>query len=679
MSRYTRKRRRQKGGIISPLLQAVIDNNPAKVDELIARGVDLNQTNNVGETPVYAASQKGYLDILGRLIAAGADINQAKTDNGATPLFIACYNKHIEIVKKLIEAGADINKAKTDTGVTPLYIASLNNYMEILKVLIEAGADVNKPRTGTGATPLYNACFYGYIEIVKVLIEAGADINQVKTDDGATPLYIAGANNNIEIVKVLIETGADLNKPRTDNGATPLHRACEKNNIEIVKLLVNAGVDINKEDTKGHTPLFNACKSNNIEIVKLLINADADVNKKSYSSGMTPLYVAAYNGFTEVAKILLDAGADTNLRLKTTNETPMDIAKKMGHAEIVELIEKSVRQTKTRMEKLWSGWTQADASKLDGIFGDAETAKNFALCPVCMKYVIRADACMYMSHNCSTERGYFHKDLYNKYKNIFGNIHWCTICGRICNGHQHYNLGPAQSSPPTTIPSTNPFAEDCKVEGGGGIDEKLVRFRRLREYARDLQTHKLGVVSETEAMNQLCEEMWNAPLFRIFSLNTMKSEKAFNIPHSEFPTTNPVIFVKNAPNVPFRGRLPVVHATETDKFKNALFIDDKHIIQFKHYKQDATLNTHDKPGQQISREAFLVWLASILENPMSEAFGKCWQYKTSSQLAPLGNAEKALVCDATLHPEEVKAALDLTDPAQAALAESYRKAFNSVM
>jgi hypothetical protein len=37
------------------------------------------------------------------------------------------------------------------------------------------------------------------------------------------------------------------------------------------------------------------------------------------------------------------------------------------------------------------------------------------------------------------------------------------------------------------------------------------------------------------------------------------------------------------------------------------------------------------------------------------------------------------MCDAVLHPEEVKAALDLTDAEQAQMAEGYRKAFNAAM
>jgi hypothetical protein len=67
-----------------------------------------------------------------------------------------------------------------------------------------------------------------------------------------------------------------------------------------------------------------------------------------------------------------------------------------------------------------------------------------------------------------------------------------------------------------------------------------------------------------------------------------------------------------------------------------------------------------------------------LENPSAEEFGKCWQYATKAQKARMSNAEKANVCDAILHPEEVKAALDLTDDEQAKLAEGYRKVFNAM-
>jgi hypothetical protein len=326
---------------------------------------------------------------------------------------------------------------------------------------------------------------------------------------------------------------------------------------------------------------------------------------------------------------------------------------------------------------MWQGWTRGDASMLDGIFGDDETAKNFALCPVCMKYVIRSDACMYMRHNCADVRGgYYHYDLYDKYRNSAGEINWCTICGRICKGHNHFELVSSKSETPPIIHSGDPFGTSCEPSGGGGVKEKLLRFRRLREHARALQA-QVGKIRWWQAMDELCEEMWDAPLNQSNTLNKMISEKKFNIPNTNFPVSLPVI--ENAPNLPFNGELPILYPTETEAFTNALYIDDTNIIQFRHKKANGVWNRHEGPGQQISREAFVGWLKTQMEDPTAGNFGRCWQYKTASQLTVLSDEEKALVCDAILHPEEVKAALDLTDQEQAKIAEGYRKAFNNAM
>ena len=50
-----------------------------------------------------AASSKNYIDIVKLLIAAGANVNQAKTTNGASPLFIASGNGDVDLVKVLIQ------------------------------------------------------------------------------------------------------------------------------------------------------------------------------------------------------------------------------------------------------------------------------------------------------------------------------------------------------------------------------------------------------------------------------------------------------------------------------------------------------------------------------------------------------------------------------------------------
>ena len=80
--------------------------------------------DNLTAAPLFVAAQEGHLTVVTKLIAAGADVDKATTDDGSTPLYIAAQSGHLTVVMKLIAAGADVNKARTTDGSTPLYIAA---------------------------------------------------------------------------------------------------------------------------------------------------------------------------------------------------------------------------------------------------------------------------------------------------------------------------------------------------------------------------------------------------------------------------------------------------------------------------------------------------------------------------------------------------------------------------
>lgn len=703
----------------TPLHLASKKTNTDILDRLLAAGADVNARRATpdGATSLYYAAESGKLPNVERLIAAGADVNKGLLTTNATPLHIVIDNcphsypnDYIPIVKRLLEAGANPN-AINGSGRTPLYYvvgkrreytASLHQVKkQLVNILIDAGANVNitdkygntalheassMPESdihildsliAAGAnvnaedrifkdTPLHIAVFNHGLNTVKKLIAAGANLNVIN-NAGYTPLTMSFVVDNYQIVKTLVEAGADVNE--TTNGTSPLYSAINKGiKVSILDILLEAGADVNVGNTQtGETPLYLTAKQNRVILLERLIQAGADIQKARTDTGETPLHAAAKEGHEEIIQKLLKAGADKTIVDKSGNR-PTDVAKTQ---EIFKLL---MSDAPTGPTLKWQGWTRGDAGKLDGVFGDDEIAKNFALCPVCMKYVERSEACMYMSHNCSKEKGYYHAELYAKYKNSDGIINWCTICGRICKGHNHFTLSLAQGPVPSILRGQDPFAKSCEGEGGGGIPEKILRFRRLREYARDLQK-EVGKMEWWEAMDKLCEEMWNAPLTPSRALNAMLETKRYNIPNTNFPLTLPP--VENAPNVPYAGEAPIVHETETEEYTNAMYMDDTNILQFRHKKANGEWNRHEGPGQQISRVGFVEWLKQMVGNPTVEGFGKCWQFATRNQQQRLSEAQKALVCDAVLHPEEVRAALDMEDAEQARLAEGYRKAFNA--
>ena len=57
------------------LWRAANDGNLHEVEACIAGGVDINSRNYIGETATLFASENGHTDIVAKLIAAGADVN----------------------------------------------------------------------------------------------------------------------------------------------------------------------------------------------------------------------------------------------------------------------------------------------------------------------------------------------------------------------------------------------------------------------------------------------------------------------------------------------------------------------------------------------------------------------------------------------------------------------------
>ncbi len=78
---------------------------------------------------LWNAAKDGDIEEVRRQIADHADINSAANEWwGATPLLIAVKKGLGAIVDLLMQHGANVNQARTDNGETPLMIASLRAY-----------------------------------------------------------------------------------------------------------------------------------------------------------------------------------------------------------------------------------------------------------------------------------------------------------------------------------------------------------------------------------------------------------------------------------------------------------------------------------------------------------------------------------------------------------------------
>jgi len=181
------------------LNEAVQLNDPVLVKALLDSGSDINEKDELGETPLHTAAVGGYREIVSLLIEKGADVN-ARDVRGLTPVHAAAWMGYPEIIGLLIDHGADIN-ARDKDGVTPLHAAALAGQQETVALLIERGADINA-KNKKSLTPLHAAALSGDRDTVAILVNKGADVN-VKSKDGLTPLHLASQNENWEVVELL--------------------------------------------------------------------------------------------------------------------------------------------------------------------------------------------------------------------------------------------------------------------------------------------------------------------------------------------------------------------------------------------------------------------------------------------------------------------------------------------
>lgn len=242
---------------------ACANNDIKSVLNLIDK-VNIDFTDNDGETLLNMAACAGYADIAKLLIAKGANINSCNK-SGDTALMLASRGNHGSIVELLLDSDLD---AQDRDGCTAL---SLTRDCYVVNLLINQGANVNI-QSKHGLNLLMLASASGYIDIVELLIERNANLD-LKNAAGGTALMIAAFNGHIDIIELLIKNGVDVYIEDKDCD-TVFDIAVEDNNDKMISLLTSKFV--NHKDRSGNTHLMRSCENKNEKTVLHLYDIGVD-------------------------------------------------------------------------------------------------------------------------------------------------------------------------------------------------------------------------------------------------------------------------------------------------------------------------------------------------------------------------------------------------------------------
>ena len=316
----------------TPLLSAVFEGKTLVANKLLDCGADVKATGPKDVTALhYAARQIQTIDLVPRLIAAGAELH-AQTDTGSSPMGYAASNSNLPCLKLLLAAAVDPASRKVFTSQA-LCSAASEDCIPVIDLLLSNGGDV-RYTDNVGWSPLHHAVHFQKIKAAERLLQAGSDPH---THTGATcsPLERAVWKGNMEIVALLLSGGGD--PPITDAGTTVLHWSTMSNNTQVVNWALHTGIDVNQRTTGGYTALMWAADEPNPVIIKTLLNAGALVHFKSVKDHCTALDIAAIKGSTECVETLLDGGAHPESK-SVNGYTSLSWAASNGHLDVVRAI-----------------------------------------------------------------------------------------------------------------------------------------------------------------------------------------------------------------------------------------------------------------------------------------------------------------------------------------------------
>jgi ankyrin repeat protein len=300
-------------------------------------------------TPLVTAARLGRLDLIEKLVAAGADVFWASPTGAnalsailpslATQASIRDTPERAQIRDWLMGQGLRIDPTCEDSMRKICWASSNPVSWPDVPGLVELGIPIDQTgwtpfmfeivsgtavssmianltqedlhhRDGCQRTPFLLAVTAGDLEVTRALLERGSDLH-AKGHCGATALHLAAKYDHCHLVEWLLERGLPLDV-RDEFGDSALHAAVDGNCLAAARLFLEKGADVRERDDNGYALIHDVSFRGDLAMLKLLLLAGADVNDVS-GGGSWPLHDACGAGNAGAVSYLLTVGANPNL------------------------------------------------------------------------------------------------------------------------------------------------------------------------------------------------------------------------------------------------------------------------------------------------------------------------------------------------------------------------------
>ncbi|KAM7499223.1 hypothetical protein LguiA_023637 [Lonicera macranthoides] len=286
----------------APAPALVLSNSGKRIDQAGKKKYVKQVTGRHNDTELHLAAQRGDLKAVQQILGdidsqmvgtlSGADFDaevaeiRASVVNevnelGETALYTATEKGHLDVVKELLKySNQETVSKKNRSGFDPLHIAASQGHHAIVKLLLDHDPGLSKTIGRSNATPLISAAERGHTAVVNELLQKDCSLLEISKSNGKNALHLAARQGHVDIVKELLDKDPQLARRTDKKGQTALHMAVKGVNSEVVKLLLGADAAIVMlPDKFGNTALHVATRKKRAEIVsELLCLPDTNVN-----------------------------------------------------------------------------------------------------------------------------------------------------------------------------------------------------------------------------------------------------------------------------------------------------------------------------------------------------------------------------------------------------------------
>ncbi|CAK9156959.1 unnamed protein product [Ilex paraguariensis] len=247
--------------------------------------------NECGDTPLFDAVRHNHFDVVEFLAQEDPKFSHTANNIGETPLYIAAEKGFDDSVAVILEK-CTLPGYGGPCGRTALHAAIISNgAVSTRKLLVWKQSLINE-RDERGWSPLHFAAFFGRAYRVSQLLTVDKSITYIADNDMNTALHIAATRGEIDTAQKIILDCPDCCEMVNDSGQNILHIAFKYKKSNFAQYILRnyeaiSATLVTQKDVDGNTPLHLMAASTCF--APLLVD-HAMVDKNSFNNkNLTPL------------------------------------------------------------------------------------------------------------------------------------------------------------------------------------------------------------------------------------------------------------------------------------------------------------------------------------------------------------------------------------------------------